>query len=166
MRSSNLLFSGVHLLVTLFVLTFGLILLIMPYAEGFRYGIAEFFMARPAMLFSLGLMVFGSGAFLMLGFFFMHRKRYFKLKMQCGKTEIEESIIKEYVREYWESLFPKKNYELEVVLGQSQKLEIVTKLPESLDDSSQLLERIKSELGVLLARKLGYEKEFVLTITD
>lgn len=166
MRSSNLLFSGVHLLVTLFVMTFGLCLLIMPYAEGFRYVVAEFFMARPAILFSLGLMVFSSGAFLMLGFFFMHRKRYFKLRMEAGKMEIEESIIKEYVREYWDSIFPRKDYELEVVLGQSQKIEIVTRLPESSEDSSELLERIKNELGFLLACKLGYKKEFVLTITD
>lgn len=152
--------------VTLFVMAFGLCLVIMPYAEAFRYGIAEFFIARPAMLFSLGLVVLGSGVFLMLGFFFMHKKRYYKLRMQCGKTEIEESIIKDYVKDYWESIFPGKPFELEVVLGRSQKIEIVTKLPQGKEDSKELFERIKSELGVLLARRLGYEKEFVLTITD
>ncbi len=151
---------------TLFIVAFGLCLVVMPYAETFRYGVANFFLARPAMLFTLGIGVFSAGIFLMVGFFFMHKKRYYKVRMQCGKVEIEESIIQEYVASYWKSIFPDLAYELEVTLGQSQKIEIVTKFPSGRKDDQELFDRIKNELGVLLARRLGYEKEFILTITD
>ncbi len=165
MRSSNLLFSCVHLTVTLLIIAFGLSLVVMPYAEGFRLSLAQFFATRPAFLFSLGLVIMGSGIFLLVAFFFMHKKRYFKVGMECGKALIEESIIRDYVFHYWESVFPQRVYDLEIVLG-GQKLEIISTLPKGVTVSKELFEQIRRELGVILARRLGYEKEFILTITD
>ncbi len=166
MRSSNLLFSCVHLTVTLLIIAFGLSLVIMPYADGFRLSLAQFFEAKPAFLFTLGLLIMGSGVFLLVAFFFMHKKRYFKVGMECGKALIEESIIRDYVAHYWESIFPGKPYDLEIVLSRGQKLEIISTLPRGTAISEELFERIRRELGVILARRLGYEKEFILTVTD
>lgn len=165
MRASHLIFSSVHLLVTLLIVALGLVLLIFPYAEPMRYALANFLLAWPGFFFSLGLFLVISGSFLMVAFYFLHRKRYYKLSLGCGQAAIDEAIIREYVLDYWRTLFPHQREEPEIVLTSGQRIEIITQLPKSVEDQSEIFERIKNELGVLLARRLGYKKDFILTIT-
>lgn len=85
--------------------------------------------------------------------------------MKGAKVVIEEAIIKEYVEGYWKEIFHIERPDLKVIIHPTQRLEIVTKLPKA-GDPEEVLKRIENELGVLLARKLGYEKEFTLTIHE
>jgi hypothetical protein len=69
------------------------------------------------------------------------------------------------VTNYFKTLLPNENPPLEIIFHPKQKLEILTKLPE-MGDKEILLKRIENELGVLLARKLGYKEEFILTLHE
>lgn len=84
--------------------------------------------------------------------------------MGSSKVLVEEAIIQDYIKGYWRQIFPNEPSNLEVIIHPKQTIEIVTKFPNIV--SEVILNKIQNELGVLLARKLGYEKEFVLTITS
>lgn len=87
--------------------------------------------------------------------------------MQGSKTLIEEAVIRDYLTNYWKEVFPFHLVEFDLAFHFPQKLEIIAKLPEMPEEEKEkLFSRIQNELGVLLARKLGYEKEFFLTIND
>lgn len=94
----------------------------------------------------------------------MYKGRYFKIKMGASKVLVEESIISDYIKGYWKQIFPNEPANLEVIIHPKQTIEIVTHL--TVDYSPELFSKIETELGLLLARKLGYTKDFLLTITN
>lgn len=166
MRFGNLLFSIVHLMISLFVLFFGALLVGLYYAEGLRAFLANLLYDKPLIFFSIGCFLVFFGVIMLIGFYFMNRRKYYQLKMETSKTSIDQSIIKEYVETYWKEVFPNYRGHIEVVIHPKQKLELITEMPARAGDDETLLARIQNELGVLLARKLGYEKEFILTISE
>ena len=165
MRSSNLLFSGIHLVVVLLVIAVSALFITLPFSNQIQAVVVDSIFSRSTTLLSIGIPMAIFGLVMLIGFFQMHRKRYFKIQMGCAKTLVDESIIREYVKTYWQSVFPGSKSNLEIVILPKQKIEIITEFPEDKSISESLLERVKNELGVLLARRLGYEKEFILTIT-
>lgn len=86
--------------------------------------------------------------------------------MKAGKALIEESILRDYIQRYFQQLFPGQILDLEVVLGKGQVVEIISRIPQKEENSEVLFETIRNELGTILAKQLGYEREFILTITD
>lgn len=85
--------------------------------------------------------------------------------MLCHKTIIEEAIVEDYVKKYFKKIFPDRDVVLESRVDWPQHLEIVVRFPEMGEkDKEHLLKRIQNELGVILARNLGYKKEFYLTL--
>lgn len=165
MRTSNVLFSAVHLIVSLFVVSVGVFLMALSYAPNFQELIHRIMSENRLFFFYMGGGVSAMGVILLIGFYCMHRKSYYTLLMTPNKVFIEENILKEYVKEYWKNIFPGAVDDLEVVVSRDQKIEIITRCPSKREEGKELFERIENELGVLLARKLGYDKEFTLTIT-
>lgn len=85
--------------------------------------------------------------------------------MSCNKTIIEEAVIEDYVKRYFSELFPLQEVLSEIIIKGPQNLEVVAHFPDMTEkEKEDLLQRIQNELGVLLARKLGYEKDFFLTL--
>lgn len=157
--SNNVFYSAIHLSIACLVIAMGVIFLMIPHSPHLREWLSE----KPKILVSIGLSVVTAGFLLLIGFFFMYRKRYIQVRMGCTKTTIEEGVIREYIHKYWQSLFPEETFDLEIRIGRNQTIEIITALPKNIES---LFERIQNELGVLLARKLGYEKDFILTLTE
>jgi|JI9StandDraft_1071089.scaffolds.fasta_scaffold19090_3 hypothetical protein len=166
MRPDRFFLSLIHLLIVLFLFSVGLFLCILAKAPHVCHLIADFLLSdKMAMTaYITGASTFLLAIILMIGFQQLHNKKYYKLAMQGCKASIDEAIIKEYIQEYWSSLFKNKDITVDVLLAPKQKIEIMATLPPL--QELGLLERIESELGVLLARKLGYEKEFLLTIVS
>ncbi len=122
---------------------------------------------RPSVFTSVGLGFVFSGLALFVGFYLINRKKYLELRLKCGKMSIDEAIVRDYVKFYWKETFPKEENLIDVVVKNPHSVQIYTVLPKLPDDEKEtLLGRIQSELGVLLARKLGYEEEFTLTIVE
>ncbi len=166
MRSDHFLLSAIHLLLTLFLGILGVFIAILPAAPRLCQVVGEILtgdkMALYAYVTGGSLILFAIA--LMIGFHQLFKKRYYKVLMKGSQVLVDESIIKEYVRNYWVDLFHKKDALVEVVVGHKQNIEVIAEIPVS--EENGLLERIENELGVLLARKLGYEKEFTLTIVS
>jgi len=166
MRSENLVFSAIHLMMTMLVIVVGFSFLMIPFAPNFRMSVIELLCDKPKTLMVLGFGILSLGVALFVGFYNMHKKRYLKVDMGCTKTQIEEEIVREYVYNYWKSIFPEDKFDLEIILTRNQKIEIVTQIPKTSKSFEEIFSRVRNELGVLLARQLGYEKEFSITITQ
>ncbi len=156
-------FSIVHFLFVLLVLGAGILLVLSSFLTNIQNLAIHFLLQYPNLLVSVGAFLVLFGLILFSGFYNMYRVRYYKIKMGASKVLVEEAIIQDYIKGYWQQIFPNELPNLEVVIHPKQTIEIVTKLQNQA--STALFEKIQNELGLLLAKKLGYEKEFILTIT-
>jgi hypothetical protein len=63
-------------------------------------------------------------------------------------------------------VFPETSPSCEVVVRKDQKLEILTKFSSSnIEEHEKVLAQLERKISELLKQKLGYEKEFFLTVT-
>lgn len=88
-----------------------------------------------------------------------------QISLSCGTAVIHHGIIEDYVRHYFAELFPDGELDLDIGIQGDGKMEIFTHLP-LLDEKEEMIARIENELGVLLARRLGYEREVLLTLIE
>lgn len=167
MRKEHLLFSAFHLFVVLLILSIGGFCFFLAYSKALHMFMQQYFMEHPGLFMKFGVCCFLLGLALLIPFYGLYRKQYLTLKMSGSKVLIEESIIHDYVKNYWKELFPNQEVYFEIAMHRSKTIEILAKLPlVNEEDKESFLKRIQNELGVLLARKLGYEKEFFLTISS
>ena len=168
MKNGHLLFSAVHLIVTFFIIASGLLSMSLFFNQETRFRLAHMLENEGASLFfAVGVAVTFVGVMLLIGFYMMYRRRYYKIRMNCSKVLVDQSIVKEYVSDYWSKLFPGEKLFLDVAFGANQHLEVITQVPRLEKDQRELVfKRVENELGVILARKIGYEKEFVLTVCE
>jgi len=89
------------------------------------------------------------------------------MTMECDKLTIEKSVIEEYVHRFFAEIFPEKDPVYDIVLGKENELDIVVELPSfPVHEKKAFFLRVQNELGSLLARKIGYQSPFTLTIVE
>ena len=161
MKTGNLLFSAVQFVFAALVVLLGGLFIGLEYAPHLRYYIADFFQLTPH--FSLiGYLVLGCGILLMIGFFGMHRGEYYQVKMG---TEVDPAVIQAYVQDYWARQFPEQDLSVQVGLSRHQKIEMLVELPSMpLENHTAILERTEQDLGQILKKRLGYQKEFAVSV--
>ena len=170
MRLENALLSLIHLISLIFFIGLGCFLLSAAASYPLR-GQMEMLMqsmlnlVEPKSLTVLGLIFLGYGLLLFCLLLMGYRKAFLRVSLKGSKVYIDRAIVEDYVLDYFKTLLGAKNPPLEVIFHPQQRLEILTKLPDS-EDKELLIQRIENELGVLLARKLGYKEEFILTLHE
>jgi hypothetical protein len=170
MRFESVILSLIHLFSLIFFMGLGCIALSAAVNVPLR-GQMELMMRQaqnllePKTLAFVGLLFLLYGLTLLVLLLLGYRKSFLRVSLRSSKVLIDRSIIHEYVESYFKTLMPNQNNQLEIIFHPQQKLEILTKLPET-QDREILLKRIENELGVLLARKLGYKEEFILTLHE
>jgi len=162
MRPGQIVFSAAHIFVVFFILALGAFFISLPNAPDFRSAFFDLLSSHPSFFVGLGTSLLVLGGALLIGFYLMNRKRYFQLSLNCSKTLVDEDIIRDYVEKYWKTSFSTSVDN--VIVHGKKRLEVIASLPKDADDTS--LERVQDELGLLLARKLGYDSDFVLTIRE
>ena len=165
MRTGHLLFSAVHLFMVLLIFAFGVFFLLLESSDSLRLGLEQLLVNNGRIFVKIGIVFLSVGCLLLIGLYRLNKQPYLTLKISGSKVLIDEAIIRDYLEHYWKEVFPHQEIRSEVVLHLPQKLEIIVELPAMQEeDKEPLLSRMENELSVLLARKLGYEKEFFLTI--
>ena len=165
MRPIHLIFSAVHLLIALVVLAAGVFFIGLSRAPHVRIALSEFF-SQPHTIFSfLGYLIVAIGAGLLIGFYGLHRKSFLRLQMHAQPASIDLKLVRDYVESYWKRRFPDHATSLEVHLSRGQKVEVVADFP-SIEGKplERSLQEIEKELGTLLARNLGYHRDFFVTL--
>ena len=164
MRAGNILFSAVHFFVIFFILTVGVLFLTLPYTEHLRILLINSLLNNHAFYQTLGYVLIGGGALLLIGLYMMNRRRFFQIEMQASKIEVDESLIQEVVANYWKERFSDHESNAAVIVKGKQSIEIMATLPEEKEED--FFEEVQKELGSLLARQFGYQKPFVLTLVE
>ncbi len=166
MRPGNLLFSAVQLFVVAAILSAGLFFLGIVHVPHFPLLLMRV-LSNSAAFFSLaGYGLIFLGLLLLIGFFVMHRGRYYQVRMRAGDAQMDLTLLHNYIEKFWQmSFFSPESEVKEVIVYANRKIEIVAKLPElRLPEQKETLVRIEKELGAFLAHKLGYPHSFLLTI--
>ena len=161
MRSSNVLFSAVHLFVVFLILAVGCFFLVLPQTTQFRWKLIELLFHYPAIFMRIGIGMVGIGTLLFIGFFVLNKKRYLSFSMHTQEISIDENIAHDYVLSYWKEAFPDGDVASDVVVHSSNKVEVIAHIPKLTDE---MLIKVEEELGAILERKMGYNGSFLLTL--
>jgi hypothetical protein len=165
MRTGNLLFSAVQLFVVVIILGLGAFLIGLAKAPHVKLLITELINSSSPLFSLLGYSMLLIGTILLFGFYAMNRGQYYKVKMKCNHAEVDVSIIQDYIEKYWKDILPEQEAYLDVILHRDQKLEIIARMSNySFEQHKMLLEKIERDLGTLLSKNLGYNKEFLFTV--
>lgn len=182
----NSLFSAVEFLIVVVVLMSGGFLMALPWAPAARFKLATFFAEQESFFLLLGAVIFFIGLILLIGFYSMNRKRFFQVEMKASEKQTLESIGKPHegsiasfatsslvaedlilsiLSVYWKALFPREELMTNVFIHRDQKIELIAEIPKLEEETQKvLLEKVEKEIGALLSRQIGYEKDFLLTI--
>ncbi|MCP5490895.1 MAG: hypothetical protein H7A42_07275 [Chlamydiales bacterium] len=167
MRSGNILFSAVHFFVILLILSLGGLLLALPYAETFRFQLAYYIYERPDLFKLIGAITLGFAVLLFLGFYLLNKRRFITVKMGPAMTQIDEKVVQDYVQDYWNEKQPSEEGVVDVVVQKGEILEIIVPIPKNWEgEVEEHLVQLQNDLGDRLSRRLGYYKEFYLTLSD
>ncbi|SRR5581483_1349973 len=165
MKIGNLLFSAVQFVFAALVILIGAFFIGLHYASHLRFAIARFFSAAAAPFSLIGYLILACGIFLLMGFYAMYRGVFYRVKMGGGTVSIDPGIIKKYVGDYWEKTFPEHNLSVDISISKSQKIEMFVELPPlSADHHKAIMEKAELELSSLLLKRIGYKKDFSLSV--
>jgi len=167
MRLGNILFSAVHFFVTLLVMSLGGLCLALPYAETFRFHLTHYIYEKPELFLIIGGVTLSFGALLFIGFYLLNRRRFLTVKMEPAATLVDETIVQDYVQEYWKERHPAEETPVDVVVQKGEVLEIIVPAPKDWEgEVEEHLLNLQNDLGDRLSRRLGYYREFYLTLSD
>ena len=165
MRAGKVLASALQFFVSILLMgagAFVVTLSLIPYAKSLFFNL---FTQLPELFSLVGYITLGLGILLFIGFYAINRGQFYQVRMQAPKTSIDTSLIEDYARSYWKGVFPMNKINTEVFLHSDQQIELIAEIPEvSPEEQKKLLQKTEKELGALLAKNLGYEREFLVTL--
>lgn len=164
MRSGHLLFSALHFFMIVIIVGAGIFIVTLPYADYLRFRLITFLATPSELCFLIGSVVIGVGAVLLTILYAMNRHRYLQLEMVRGTAAIEEQLIRHAAQSYFKTVFPEHEPLADVVVKGKSMIEIITSLPR--DQEEEFFSQVEQELGLILARRFGYEKPFTLTFVE
>jgi hypothetical protein len=157
------LFSCVHLLFVLILLATGFLAILSYFTPNIELRLIHLLLTCPNLLLIIGGFISFFALILLVGFFNTYKRRYFTIKMGASKVLVEGAIIQDYIKGYWKKVFPGESEDVEIIIHPGQMIEIVTKGITNV--TQEIFDKIEDELGLILAKKLGYNREFLLTVT-
>ena len=164
MRSAHLLMSAVHFLFAVGVLFFSVFFLLVAHDPLLRSSFFQFFQQENRFV-TVGVSGLVVSFSLFTGLYWIHRRHFYQVKMDHHRMEIDSALIKKYVQSFWEEYLPHSAIESDVVIHSEGELEIVACLKNgSSDPIYSNLQQIEKQLGAVLSKKVGYKKEFLLTV--
>ncbi len=161
MKSGNLLFSAVQFIFSCAVFFLGVFFIALGSSSPLRSVIAKFFFETTASFFLIGYFILGFGILLLMGFYALHRGIYYSVLMGTNRLLIDPALVRDYVANYWGQVFPQQDLGVEVVVTKDQKFQMFVEMP--LISSSQqeaILEKAEKDLGLILKKQIGYQREF------
>lgn len=165
MKVGNLLFSAVQLVFVGLVFLLGMFFIGLEHVSHLRFAIAQFFLEPPVHFSIAGYLTLSCGGLLLVGFYSMHRGVYYRIKMGKNEAFVDSALIRRYVKDYWDTIFPSENYDVEVRFSHDQKMLLFVEMPLlSSENQKKILEKAEKELGQTLQKHLGFKKDFLLSV--
>ena len=161
----NLFTSAVHFMLVLGISCASLFFLGVSLSVPLRSSFFSFF-NQPDVFFHLGLAGLFFSFVLFLCFYSVHRKSFYQLKMQEGKTSIDQSLVEEVIHRFFSEKMPEIPNRIEVFFRRKKKMEVIIAVPDAFQESFyQGIQKWEKELDQELFNKIGYRGEWLLTVS-
>lgn len=161
----NFLYSVISFIIALFFISLGCIAVLLPWSATLRTDMIEYILANSIAisLFGFGFIVVGGT--MVLNLILSARKKYYYSRVGSNFVAIDEVVIAQYLRSYWEELFPNQEIPTRLVLKKN-KIKINADLPyKPAEEQKMFVENIKQDLRNIFTQVLGYPHEFVLSVS-
>lgn len=159
MRTGQLLFSVVQLVIIATLFGIGGMLLGLHYNPYVRMQVANWILEPNESFLLIGYLVLGTALILSICFGMMQKNQYLRLEMRGKEFFIDEALIKQAIGQFWRLEFPNLTPPKEIYFVR-QKIEVIAEVGDC------DLEELEMRLGTFLSQKLGYEKQFYVTLTS
>ena len=166
MRTSSVLLSAFHFILSTFLVMVGILFLGIGKIPHVKIALWRFLDSNPDIFSIVGLSLIGLGAVLFMVMFTVYRTVFYQVKMNSSEIQIDPEIIKSYVKHCMKEILPGIIPNCEVIIGKNQKIEIFTRLGlKSVEEHENALAQLEKRISDLLKEKMGYKDEFFLTVT-
>ena len=159
----NLLHSLVKLVVALFFVLIGTIGLFIPWSVVLRTNLVQFLLEDSLAISLFGFTFIVLGIFVIANIIINSRIKRYVMKGEGGLTEIDESVIHEYIVTYLKQQFPSRDIPVQINIKNNQIYFFIEFPTHPRDEQQKLLEKVKDDLSKLLSSKLGYRNDFRLS---
>jgi hypothetical protein len=148
-----------------FFLTLGIIIFLLPLSMAVRSGLLDFILNNTLgfTLFGLGFMAIG--VLLCINLWVEFKKRYYYVSKGTHTVKVDETLVCQYLKTYWEQRYPQQEIPTRVTLKKN-KIEISSTLPNIPEaEREALCIEVKNEVRELFNRVLDYSEDIALTIS-
>lgn len=157
--------SLISVLVTLFFILLGIICLIFPWSEMMKSAVTEFILHNSLAISLMGFAVLAVGLARLFYISSGIKPTYYHFRTDSKAVWIDETIIQDYVDNYWRNLFPKGAVANKVTL-KNNKIFLSADLPYvPSNEQKDMIQKIQKELSDLFSLILGYKNSFTLSAT-
>ena len=161
----HLLYSLISLIIALFFVMLGLIAMILPWSVEARTDLVQFILEGSISLFLFGFVFMAIGLGIVIQIVLAAKKQYYHVRSGSNPVWVDESIIQDYLDNYWKRIFPRSSIPSKLQLKKN-KIHVTADLPFiPHGEQKELLEKIKKDIQELLSKILGYQQPFYLSAT-
>lgn len=159
----RLFYSLISLVIALFFLMLGIVSLMLPWSPSARTDLIQLILEESLVLslFGAGLLIIGLS--IAINIALNARHSYYHLRSGPRSVQVDESIIHDYLDDYWKKLFPHTQIPHRFTLKRN-KIHVIADLPYiPKEEQKELLLQVQKELGQLLESFLGYRQPLRLS---
>lgn len=150
----------------LFFLLLGFIGTFLPWSQTVQAVVTTVLLEGGVTLFIFGILFLSVGGWLVTHLLHTSRQRRYYIKSGNFCVAVDERLLDEYLKTYWNERFPGYHVASRVHIREDKRLHIDLQLPPlDLEKQKPLLIEIEDELKDLLPYACGYRKPFHLTAT-
>ena len=162
----NLFASAVHFLFALGVLCLTLFFFGLSLSLPLRSSFFSFF-NQPNIFFYLGILGLVFSVVLFVGFYFLHRKSFYQIKMQTGEASVDQSLVEEIIHDFFSKKMPEMPSRIEVFFKRKKQMEVVVYVSDAFyNDFYEGIQKWEKDLEKELYNKIGYQGKWLLTVTS
>lgn len=143
----------------------GILGVVIPYSPTLRQEALSHLMDQSATLFLFGFCCIAIGGALLVNIIAQSRRKYYRYTIGTNNISIDESIIEQYLTDYWKEAFPDQEIPYRLKLTDNSIHVMVDFPAEKNEMSKEAIEDIKSDLRHLLDNTIGYTAPFCLSIS-
>lgn len=122
------------------------------------------FFEKPGAFVFVGFMGVLFSLLLFVSFYFIHRKSFYRLRMEKGTYSIDELVAREFLVSFFAKQMPEVLFSIDVSFYRKKKMEIVAYVPSALRSAFYIqLSKLENSLAKELVDKLGYKGAWHLT---
>ncbi len=160
---NNIFYSLINLFIGIFFILLGIISAMLPWSTGIRTSLIQIILENSVVIFLFGFCFLVIGALIVVNILLNARRNYYHLRASACKVSIEETVIQDYLDNYWKQVFPQSKIASKLFLKKN-KIYLTADLPYvPLTEQKIVLERIQTDLGELFLSYLGYRQPFYLS---